>query len=106
MTSEIILLIIVFILLLLWWLLHYIIIDWCDKLSFKQLKFGDVFVNRHYEKDHQYDMYFNHVIVIGKDTLENNRRIVKFRDLNKNVYNTLDWHEFRYFFEYTNKNLY
>lgn len=106
MNSGIAFVIVVFVLLLLWWPLHYIMIDLVDKLSFKQLERGDVYIHKHFKQEHQYDMYFNHVIVVGKDVLENGRRIVRFRDFKTNVYQTLDWHEFRYSFEYANKNLF
>lgn len=105
MNSGITFIIVFFVLLLLWWPLHCIMIDLVDKLSFKRLERGDVFVHKHSKQEHQYDMYFNHVIVVGKDVLEDNRRIVRFRDFKTNIYQTLDWHEFRYLFEYTDKNL-
>ena len=49
-----------------------------------------------------------YVIVVGKESNSEKKQIVKFRNLNTNKYQILEWHIFRHYYEHaklTIKNL-
>ena len=79
-----------------------------DVITFNKLQNGDLFVHRHNKNEHKYDMYAQHVIVVGKESNSEKKQIVKFRNLNTNKYQILEWHIFRHYYEHaklTIKNL-
>lgn len=102
MTNGLLFVVVIFCCIVLYPTIQHLVMNVVDAITFKQLKAGDLYVHKHNKNDHQYNMYDQHVIVIGKEDLTPNVRKVKFRNLNTNTYQILEWHIFRYYYKHTN----